>query len=155
MQEFELVTHIPKEENGFTNPAFGCTKETFLQEVLPGYIRSSRGEGLPEGYIPMTTFFLWDDSLLVGLFRIRHYLTPSLAAGAGHIGYGIAEAYRGQGYASGGLALAVEKARFLVREEELFLSVNKDNPASLRVQLKNGAVVHHEDEQKIYTRIKL
>ena len=32
--------------------------------------------------------------------------------------------------------------------------VHKDNPASLRVQMKNGAYIHHEDERESYTRIK-
>ena len=35
------------------------------------------------------------------------------------------------------------------------MSVLKDNPASLRVQQKNGAYIHHSDEKQYYTRIKL
>ena len=36
---------------------------------------------------------------------------------------------------------------------EAYLSVNKDNPASLQVQLNNGAYIHHEDDKEYYTRI--
>jgi len=32
--------------------------------------------------------------------------------------------------------------------------VNKDNPASLRVMLKNGGYIKAEDESKYYVRIK-
>ena len=42
----------------------------------------------------------------------------------------------------------------MIREDEIYMSVHKDNPASLKVQMKNGAYIHHEDEQEIYTRIK-
>ena len=40
-----------------------------------------------------------------------------------------------------------------MQEDELYLSVNKSNPASLRVQLHNGAYIHHEDDEHYYTRI--
>ena len=35
------------------------------------------------------------------------------------------------------------------------MSVNKDNPASLRVQMKNGAYIHHENPQEYFTRIRM
>lgn len=38
---------------------------------------------------------------------------------------------------------------------EVYMSVNKDNPASLRVQMKNGAYIHHENETELFTRINL
>lgn len=80
---------------------------------------------------------------------MRHYLNDALRSGGGHIGYGIRDKYRGRGYATKGLALTIEKARDLVAEDELYLSVHKDNPASLRVQEKNGAYIHHSDEKNI------
>lgn len=113
------------------------------------------GKMLKENHVPETWFFLWDDDQMVGLFRIRHYLTEALAQGAGHVGYGIHPAYRGQGYATRGLALAVKEATKLIREEEVYLSCHKDNPASLRVQLKNQARIDHEDDVEFYTRIPL
>lgn len=53
------------------------------------------------------------------------------------------------------MALAVKEAAKLIREEEVYLSCHKDNPASLRVQLKNQARIDHEDEVEFYTRIPL
>ncbi len=153
-KEFDFITNTPKEENGFTNPAAGCTWEDFSEKILPGYLRSAEGIGLAAGHVPQTTFFLWEDNEIVGLFRIRHCLTEALAKGAGHIGYGIRKEYRGKGYATEGLRLTVEKAWEIIREDEIYLSVNKNNPASLRAQLANGAYIHHEDEVEYYTRIK-
>lgn len=88
-----------------------------------------------------------------GHCRIRHRLTPALAEGAGHFGYFIGRAFRGRGYATEALRLLLDIARDLVPEEEFFLRVNKDNPASLRVMLRNGAYIHHEDDVRFYVRI--
>ena len=153
-QEYEFVTNTPENEKGFTNPGAGCTKDEFTYKILPGYINAAEGIGLQEGWVPETEFFLWEDNRIVGWFRIRHWLTEELAKGAGHIGYGIRKECRGKGYASLGLKLTIEKARQMIHEDEIYMSVHKDNPASLRVQMKNGAYIHHEGEQEIYTRIK-
>lgn len=154
-KEYDLIKNIPEYENGFTNPDCGCTPEEFKNDVLPRYINYSKGIGLKEGYVPSTEFFLWDGDRIAGLFRIRHFLNQSLANGAGHIGYSIRKEFRGKGYATEGLRLTVEKAKQIIKEDEIYLSVHKDNPASLKVQLKNGAYIHHQDEKEYYTRIKL
>ena len=122
--------------------------------MLPDYINYAKGINLPDGYVPATEYFLWDDDKIVGLFRIRHELNEFLAKGAGHIGYGIRKEYRGKGYATQGLRLTIEKAWEIIKEDEIYMSVNKDNAASLQVQKANGAYIHHEDENKFYTRIK-
>lgn len=153
-REYAFVTSTPENENGFTNPGYRCTKDEFTHKILPGYINGAKGIGLPEGWVPETEFFLWDDDQIVGWFRIRHWLTEELAKGAGHIGYGIKKELRGKGYASAGLKLTVEKAWQIICEDEIYMSVRKDNPASLKVQMKNGAYIHHEDEREFYTRIK-
>ena len=91
----------------------------------------------------------------MALFKVRHFLNDALRKGSGHMGYGVRRACRGRGYVTRGLALAIEKAREMVPENELYLSVGKENLASLRAQLKNGAYIHHQDGEKYYTRIKL
>lgn len=154
-KEYDLIKSIPEYENGFTNPDCGCTKEEFKNDILPRYINYSKGIGLKEGYVPSTELFLWVGDRIVGLFRIRHFLNQALANGAGHIGYAIRKEFRGKGYATEGLRLAVEKAKQIIKEDEIYLSVHKDNPASLKVQLKNGAYIHHQDEKEYYTRIKI
>lgn len=153
-KEFEFVKNTPKDENGFTNPNFDCTKDEFENDILPRIINYSNGVGLPDGFVPETSYFLWDDETIVGWFRLRHYLNDFLRNGAGHIGYGIGKAYRGKGYATEGLRLTIEKAWDIIEEEEIYISVHKDNPASLKVQQKNGAFIHHEDDKEFYTRIK-
>lgn len=153
-KEYYFIAELPENENGFTNCYFKVEKDVFYQKVLPQIIDFSKGIGLPEGYVPETSFFLWDEDQIVGLFRVRHELNDFLKKGAGHIGYGISKKYRRKGYATEGLKLAVEKARDMIKEDEIYMSAHKNNIASLRVQQKNGAYIYHEDEEKYYTRIK-
>ena len=56
-------------------------------------------------------------------------------------------------YGTEGLRLTLEEARHIVPEEEFYLRVNRDNPASLRVMMKNGGRIAAEDEAKYYVRI--
>jgi len=80
-------------------------------------------------------------------------LCESLMEGSGHIGYFIEKEHRGKGYATEGLRLTLQLAKDIIPEEEIYLRVNKDNPASLRVMQKNGGYIHHEDDSKYYVRI--
>ena len=76
-----------------------------------------------------------------------------LREGAGHIGYSISKDYRGKGYGTEGLKLTLQKAKFIVPEEEIYLRVNKDNIASQIVMIKNGAYKTGEDEEHYFMRI--
>ena len=152
-QEWRFVREMPEDENGLTNSWHGVSREDFRDRALPGMLRFAEGKGLPEGYVPETVYFLWDGDTVVGQFRIRHFLCESLRIGAGHIGYFIAKPFRGKGYGTEGLRLTLEEAHLIVPEEEIYLRVNRDNPASLRVMQHNGGRIVAEDESKYYVRI--
>ena len=151
---YDLQMSFLPDENGFVNAAYGLTREEFSHyvETQKGY---SLGQGLPEGYVPCTVYVLInEEGNYVGIFNFRHHLNDALRKGAGHIGYGIRKEYRGRGYATAGLRLLLREAWKIIPEEEICLSVHRDNPASLQVQLNNGAYIHHQDEREYYTRIK-
>ena len=151
--EYLFVCDMPVDENGFTNQWHGISREDFgdaLQEMMD----YAKGENLPEGYVPETFLFLWNDDEIVGQFRIRHYLCESLREGAGHIGYFIHKSCRGKCYGTEGLRLTLQIAKSIIPEDEVYLRVNRDNLASLHMMLKNGGYIHHEDEEKYYVRIK-
>ena len=90
---------------------------------------------------------------MVGEFRIRHHLTEALKNGAGHIGYSIAKEHRGKGYGTKGLELTIQIAKSTVPENEIYLRVNKNNLASQKVMLNNGAYKVGEDEEHYFMRI--
>ena len=152
-REWLLVRDMPEDENGLTNAWPGISEEMYEETVLPLMRAWEKGEKLPEGHVPETFFFLWNDDTIVGQFRLRHVLCASLRTGAGHIGYYISPIYRGHGMASEGLRLLLKEARAIVPDEEIYLRVHRDNPASLRVMLKNGGRVAAEDEKCLYVRI--
>ena len=152
-KEWPFVRDMPVDENGLTNAYHGVSREDFERRVLPEMIGFAEGKGLPNGYVPETIFFLWDGDTIVGQFRIRHYLCESLRTGAGHIGYFIAKPFRGKGYGTEGLRLTLEEARNIIPEKEFYLRVNLDNPASLRVMLKNGGRVVSQDDAHYFVRI--
>ena len=153
-KEYAFVRDMPVDENGLTNEWHGILREDFEEKALKTMISYAKGEGLPEGYVPETFLFLWKDDEIVGQFRIRHYLCESLREGAGHIGYYIGKEFRGKGYGTEGLRLTLQVAKDIIPEDEVYLRVNKDNPASLHVMLNNGGRIHHEDEGKYYVRIE-
>lgn len=151
---YELQNSFQKDENGFVNSAFNYSYQEFLEYVQRN-LQFSQGRQLPLGFVPCTVYILEDDQQnYVGIFNLRHYLNEALENGAGHIGFGISPFYRGKNYATKGLSLLLEEAKKL-GIKEAYLSVHKDNPASLKVQLKNQAIIDHGDHEKYYTRIKL
>lgn len=154
-KEYEAIKKIPADENGFQNKYASVSKEEFVNTVIPNLIRSSQGVEIEEGRVPDTYFFLWNNDVIVGLFKVRHYLNERLRNSAGHIGFGILPEHRRKGYASIGLALAIEELKKVIREDQIYMSCEKDNDASLKAQLNNGAYIHHSDNTHFYTRINL
>ena len=152
-KEFLFVRDMPRDENGMTNKWSGISFEDFENKALKEMIAFSKGENLPEGYVPETFLFLWRDDEIVGQFRIRHFLCESLRTGGGHIGYFIKK-FRNKGYGKEGLRQALQTARTMIPEDEIYLRVNKDNPASLKVMLHNGGYIKYEDAYRYYVRIK-
>ncbi|RKM59221.1 GNAT family N-acetyltransferase [Butyrivibrio sp. CB08] len=148
---YELYMSFPQNENGYINNVYGYSYDEFL-----GWIEKKRnwtlGKELPEGFVPDTTFVIVDGDTYVGVVNLRHCLNDFLREGPGHIGYCVSKKYRGKGYATKALSMALDKARQMCIHE-VYMSVNKDNPASLRVQQKNGAYIHHENETEYFTRI--
>ena len=93
-KEFEYVPNTPENENGFTNSYSNISLEEFKDSALPRMLNHAKGINLPEGFVPCTEYFLWDNDEIVGWFRLRQKLNEALRSGAGHIGYGIKSEYR-------------------------------------------------------------
>lgn len=152
--EYQFFQSMP-EENGFEVPYQGITFQEFVETAIPERLQSAQGLGPAIGRVPDTYFFLWYGAQLTGLFKIRHHLNDRLRHGAGHIGYGILPQFRGQGYGTRGLALALKAcARLMpVAETEIYLSCARTNLASLQVMLNNGGRVVNHDTYENYVRI--
>lgn len=153
-EQWEYVTALPKDENGLTNPYEGITFEEYETTVLPELMMHENPVGMPEWFVPETYYYLWDGEVLVGEYRIRHYLTEVLKVGAGHIGYSIKKEFRGRGYGTKGLAMVLDIAREIVPENEIYLRVLKNNIPSFKAITNNGAYIVDEDETHYLMRVK-
>lgn len=153
-EQWGYVTALPKDENGLTNPYEGITFEEYETTVLPELMMHENPVGMPEWFVPETYYYLWDKQVLVGEYRIRHYLTEALKVGAGHIGYSIKKEYRGKGYGTKGLAMVLDIARKIVPEDEIYLRVLKSNIPSFKAINSNGAYIADEDETHYLMRVK-
>ncbi len=111
-------------------------KTTIFQDMAD----QERGIGLPEGYVPHSTFWLVDGFEYVGTGHIRHSLTESLKWFGGHIGYVIRPSRWNMGYGTLQLGLLLKEACALGIDPAL-MTCDLANPASQKVMEKNGATL--------------
>ncbi|MCC3374674.1 GNAT family N-acetyltransferase [Cohnella sp. REN36] len=101
---------------------------------------NEKGEHLPEGWVPDSTFWLVGSSgRVLGAVNIRHRLTDKLLQSGGHIGYGIRPSERRKGYATRLLSLTLEMTRSWGWDRVLVVC-DADNIASERTIVNNGGV---------------
>ena len=145
---FNMLQHIGKDENAFTNPVCGMSYEEY-KEWLKQQDDWSKGENLPLGYVGQTVFWLMYGETPVGIGKIRHSLTESSRAFGGNIGYAISMEFRGCGYGSLLLKELLRKADEMGVEEKI-LTVEKYNYASKKVIENNGGKLYDENEFRWY-----
>lgn len=155
-KEYDYFQQTPS-ENGFMNPYADVTFDEFCSISIPQRLQASRGENLKPGHVPDAYYFLWNDDVIVGLFKVRPVLNEFLRNGSGHVGYGIHPAHRRRGYATEGLRQTIALLKTLPEftAGEVYLSCSRDNPGSLKAMLNNGGYIHHSDDAEHYVRIKL
>ena len=152
--EYEMLQDIENGENGFMNDAFGLTFEEY-KNWLKNQEDFSKGKNLPEGWIPYTTYLLFDDGEPVGFGRVRHETSEYLqkVVGAGEIGYGIAKRHRGKGYGNILFKELLKKCKSF-GFDKITLFPHKDNEATIKIMLKNdGKVIGKFKEEKIIIEI--
>lgn len=110
--------------------------------LRPGVLRLARQKtGAPPDVVPQQTYWLVADGrTVVAEIRLRPQLTPPFERHHGHIGYNTRPSQRGKGYATAALALVLEEAR-RQRLTRVMLTIEGDNPASVRVIEKNGGTL--------------
>ena len=161
---FLLVVDDYKQDiNQFKDVQVGALLKAIEENRADEYIKSlrdaERGIGLPDGYVPSTSYWLMDDDNWVGAFAIRHSLTPNLEQEGGHIAGNIAPKYRGKYSSFVGAKMCLEKARKLGLKRVL-ITCDAANSASYRAimglmkiyggeQLPDSFVKGH-DEHRIW-----
>ncbi|EST12107.1 GNAT family N-acetyltransferase [Sporolactobacillus laevolacticus] len=110
----------------------------------------SRGINIPQDWVATSTFWLIDKDIVVGVVRIRHQEVES----AGHIGYDISPCFRGRGYGTQILKLAIKEAK-KIGVEEVIVTCNTENTASRKIIEKNngkllGTIYDDEEKEFLY-----
>jgi predicted acetyltransferase len=120
----------------------------FPTDDFPALVRTledcSRGIGIPEGFVPHTTYWLIDDvGEVVGVSNLRHRLTEKLLREGGHIGYGVRPSARRRGHATFILAETLKCAKQHGISRAL-VTCDKTNIGSAKAILHNGGVLESE-----------
>lgn len=133
---FEMIREIGLGENGFTAHFPDQDYEEFKRS-LPRFVQISRGEELPDGYVPQTIYWLYVDDRPVAYGKLRHQLNESLLMYGGHVGYIVRPTGRGKGYGKLFLSKMIEEAtkRGIY---ELLITCDEINERSRKVIERNG-----------------
>jgi len=110
---------------------------TRIVEVLSAW---ARGEQLPQGWVPSTTWFLFRGEAIVAVANLRHRLCPALVRCGGHVGYSVVPGERGRGLATF-LLEAVKRHARAMGHARLLLTCDEQNHASSRVIEKCGGAL--------------
>jgi predicted acetyltransferase len=114
--------------------------DAFVAKLVAG----ERGEGIPQGFVPNTTFWLVDErGEVVAVSNLRHGLTEKLRIEGGHIGYGVRPSARRRGHATEILRRTLAQARALGIEEAL-VTCAKQNMGSAATIRRCGGQLHSE-----------
>ncbi|MBZ2174467.1 GNAT family N-acetyltransferase [Schnuerera sp. xch1] len=104
----------------------------------------SKGIGLKEGYVEHSTYWLIENNTVIGAVNIRHRLNDYLFRIDGNIGGGIRPSFRGKGYGSTMLSLALDITKDMGMGRVL-ITCNDDNIISEKTIIKNGGVFESEE----------
>lgn len=144
VEYYELLQNIGRDENDFTNPVHDMSYEGF-KTWLKQQDDWSKGDNLPEGYVPQICFWLIEENIPVGIGKIRLGLTEQSRLEGGNLGYAIDLRHRRKGLGSKLLRLLLVKAKELNLRNPL-VTVKKYNYASKLVAEHNGGKLIKESD---------
>jgi predicted acetyltransferase len=135
---YNMLQEIDENEYGFTNEVKGMSFDDYKKWLVQEN-DYSKGQNLPDRWIPQTTYFLYAGEQPVGIARVRHYSCDLLEKqGVGNFGYAIAKPYRGKGYGNALLLYVLKKCK-LHGYKKIKSFIDIDNVASNKVFIRNGS----------------
>ncbi len=141
-----------------TIPAYFPGRDLPHNTVVSSLAAWGRGEQLQPGWVPCTTAFLEVDTHLVGVVNVRHQLTDGLKLRGGHVGYSVAPAHRGNGYAKELLRWALGFCAQLHIEHALLTTDAGNGPSRGVIEACGGQLVdriHHPSDGKPVLRYRV
>lgn len=121
------------------NMLYGLMSEMQWSSILQVISDQKVEAKLSASEVPATSLYAFVGDEIIGKVSIRHRLNEYLENIGGHIGYGVLAHYRGKGYASMMLGLALAYCRTIGLPKVLITS-DESNLASCRIIEKNGGI---------------
>lgn len=147
-----MVDEVMQQEGDYPYNNADLAREDFAQFVRE-LEEEAQGIGLPAGIPTQQVYWLLKDGKqIVGEIRFRPTLMPPYEKHNGHTGYNICPSQRGKGYATRQLALLIEEVRQL-QLTGISLTIEGDNPASVRVIEKNGGRLLRTIDNPVKARV--
>jgi len=152
-QFFEMVKEFKSEGRDKIDGIGSIDIENFTDSVQKEK-NHSKGIGLPDGWVPASTYWLICQNHIIGTCNLRHELNDCLREFGGHVGYSIRPSERRKGFGMQILKLLLNKAQNLgvVR---ILVTCYDNNIASIRVIERNGGILAdkvNNDNSEIPTR---
>lgn len=145
---YDMLQLIDKKENGFGNAGYGMEWDDFPQFVHT-LLRQKNDPDVAKGYVPQTTFWLFDGEEVIGFSKMRSYLTEALRKKGGHIGYGIRKDKRKMGYGKKLLALTLQEIK-RIGVEQVLLTCDASNFGSRKIIEWNNGILEKEENHRCY-----
>lgn len=139
LSEFKAVAKRKEIEDGIITRYERSADFAEFLRILRG---QAKGKYLPQGFVPMTTYWLVKGKKFLGWLNLRHRLTKALREVGGHIGYAIRPSERKKKYGTKILELALPKAKTLGITKAL-ITCDEDNIGSAKIIEKNGGVLEN------------
>jgi len=147
-----MVDEVMQQDGEYPYNNAELAREDFAQFVRE-LGEEAQGTGLPDGFPPQQVYWLLKDGKqIVGEIRFRPTLIPPYEKYNGHVGYNIRPSQQGKGYATRQLDLLMDEARKL-QLAGISMTIEGDNPASVRVIEKNGGKLLQTIENPVKGRI--
>ena len=133
----KFLEDLGEGENGFSGtPVY--TGDSTIEDYLNHCCDMPDPAKVKPGLVPSTVFWvLNENSTVIGMVRMRHYLNDNLRVHGGHIGYYIRSDMRGKGYGKQMLPLVLNELRGHDQRRAL-ITTFPDNLASIRIIEANG-----------------
>ncbi len=138
------------EESGDVLHGYFFDLSMSIKKVISTLEAWERGDELPDGWVPNSTWFWENDGVLQGVINVRHCLSPWLEKNGGHIGYSVAPSQRQQGVATSMLRSALIKCKELEIPRAMVIC-DSDNVGSVKaIEANNGVLEREEKGQRWY-----
>lgn len=162
MNRLKLVLPTPDYENKIMNykrefvenggrmyGAAGLKKAESFSKWYNTVCNNMKEETVRKGLSPETTYLVvcTENDHLVGMINIRHRLNDFLLNNGGHIDFSVRKSERQKGYAVEMLGLALKECTKL-NIRKVLITCDKDNIASSRTIINNGAKLENEIQEK-------